>query len=449
MARTGGPVDVKHVAVLTRFSPEQSSVPKKREASPTPEQLAYRELEVYEQFQSSHRRKKALRAQRNMSARYNPNTSQTYHAASWTLEQAPITDKGWQRVNIRAMERNEIRDLLLVTRSPKLMNILARYQLVYYNTSDQLATRILDASGRLFIYRSRLSEWQRKLLPSLASAIKDFTEMTQVSEDDHANNKRGSHKFCIAGIDRQSKEKPAECNWHRKGRNSLALQNLFQTEAMQAFNSIASDLVRRHFPKIASRMEGAHKSLQQKYGIPDSPFGLFHNFCINSPVFEEGIEDVFCIPHTDAQNATILVCAVLVYYYGQCHTNADERIWLVFWDTGIIMQVPAGVFVIYPSALFLHFNVHIEDVLMVTKDGSFPTRENTIPFRESSRENGGRGSIVRFTQASMFISAELPADSIKQAEQLNAEAHSRGVPLINTFFDDAQALREGFFPYNV
>ncbi|KAI0094143.1 hypothetical protein BDY19DRAFT_4601 [Irpex rosettiformis] len=310
---------------------------------------------------SAHRRKKILRAQRNMSARYTPNTSQSYHATSWKLEQAPISDKGWLGVDVKAMERNEIRDLLL-TRSPKLMNILASYKFVYYNASDQPATRILDASGRLFIYRSRLSEWQRKLLPDLATAIKDFTETTQVSEGDRANNKRGSHKFCIAGIDRQSKEKPAECSWHRKGQNSLALQKLFQTESMQAFNAIASNLVQNHFPKIALRMEKAHKVLQQKYNIPDSLFGLFHNFCINSPVFEEGIDDVFCTPHTDAQNAAILVCAVLVYYYGQCHTNADERIWLVFWDTGIIMQVPAGVFVIFPSALFLHFNVHIEEM---------------------------------------------------------------------------------------
>lgn len=40
-------------------------------------------------------------------------------------------------------------------------------------------------------------------------------------------------------------------------------------------------------------------------------------------------------------------------------TNADERIWLVFWEAGVILQIPAGVFVVYPSALLLHFNVDI------------------------------------------------------------------------------------------
>ena len=65
-------------------------------------------------------------------------------------------------------------------------------------------------------------------------------------------------------------------------------------------------------------MGDAQVAIQNKYHLPPSRFGLFANFCINSPVFEEGINDVFCTPHTDAKNAAILVCAVLVYYYGEC-----------------------------------------------------------------------------------------------------------------------------------
>lgn len=196
-------------------------------------------------------------------------------------------------------------------------------------------------------------------------------------------------------------------------------------------------------------------------------------------MFEEGICDVFCDPHTDAKNAAVLVCAVLVYYYGNCklltvlytvvspdiaagETTADERIWLVFYEARLIMQVPAGVFVLYPSALFLHFNVHIEgeslgryiflflmvaDVLVYTKDGSPPTRENAIPLRESNTENGGRGSMVWFTQASMLVSAELPTDSIKQANNLNKQQKS-GEPLIPTTFNAVKALEDGFFPCN-
>lgn len=65
-------------------------------------------------------------------------------------------------------------------------------------------------------------------------------------------------------------------------------------------------------------MDDAQRVFEDKYALPPSLFGVFHNFCINSPIFEKGICDVFCDPHTDAQNAAILVCAVLVYYYGNC-----------------------------------------------------------------------------------------------------------------------------------
>lgn len=51
--------------------------------------------------------------------------------------------------------------------------------------------------------------------------------------------------------------------------------------------------------------------------------------------------------------------------YGAGATNADEKIWLVFWEAGIIMQIPAGCIVIYPSALLLHFNVNIDGKCLV------------------------------------------------------------------------------------
>lgn len=118
-----------------------------------------------------------------------------------------------------------------------------------------------------------------------------------------------------------------------------------------------------------------------KYGLPRSPYGLFWNFCVNAPAGK--IRNVFCTPHTDSKNGAILLCTVFVYYYGDCAlfllylvalfcTNllatpgkgdADKKIWLVFWEAGLIIQVPVGVFIVYPSALFLHFNVNIDGEL--------------------------------------------------------------------------------------
>ena len=37
--------------------------------------------------------------------------------------------------------------------------------------------------------------------------------------------------------------------------------------------------------------------------------------------------------------------------------NSKERSWLVIWEAGVVIEMPAGVFVMYPSSLFYHFNV--------------------------------------------------------------------------------------------
>ena len=73
-----------------------------------------------------------------------------------------------------------------------------------------------------------------------------------------------------------------------------------------------------HYPELAKRMQEDMATLREKYQVPKSPYGYFWNFCINSPVSEEGIQDVFCLPHSDAHNGAIMVCAVFVYYYGHC-----------------------------------------------------------------------------------------------------------------------------------
>ena len=37
--------------------------------------------------------------------------------------------------------------------------------------------------------------------------------------------------------------------------------------------------------------------------------------------------------------------------------NHGERAWLVIWELGLIFQLPPGVWIFYPSAIFYHFNV--------------------------------------------------------------------------------------------
>lgn len=84
----------------------------------------------------------------------------------------------------------------------------------------------------------------------------------------------------------------------------------------------------------------------------------------------------------------------------------------------------------------------------MTKDGSRPTKENSIPFCPSNEANGGRGSIVWFTQASMLQSGELPTDTVSQAKELNKKAKRRGAALIDTAYDAQKALENGMFTFN-
>ena len=62
--------------------------------------------------------------------------------------------------------------------------------------------------------------------------------------------------------------------------------------------------------------DGAQIIREQHPELPDLPFEPFWNFCINAPIYEEGINNVFTVPHTDAKNGALLVCAIFTYYYG-------------------------------------------------------------------------------------------------------------------------------------
>lgn len=97
-----------------------------------------------------------------------------------------------------------------------------------------------------------------------------------------------------------------------------------------------------------------------------------------------------------------------------------------------MLELPPWVALLYPSALFLHFNVDLKgklsfffslplveftgfttDVKLVTAPkGEKPTRENS---EEIGREEG-RGSIVLFNQASLFQSSETDSPSLKAAK---------------------------------
>ncbi|KAI0083089.1 hypothetical protein BDY19DRAFT_998859 [Irpex rosettiformis] len=394
---------------------------------------------------------KIIRGKEDKRRRYAPENSKIIQAQGFKIEHTRITSSGWKGVHPAKLDRERLTDMLLAS-APQLMEVLRAFARLHYDRQQKGGTRVVDCDGRLLIYRAKIPTWIIGLLPTLAVEVENFTNAAHYEPDSRKGNLRGNHKFCIVGYDRQNKSEIRQSGWERKGQNSAAMAVLMATVAMTRLNNWVNSVLEEHFPELTKRMHEDMETLCNKYGLPKSPYGYFWNFCINSLVSEEGILDVFCLPHADAHNGAILVCAVFVYYYGQCDTNSDEKIWLVFWEAGIIMEIPAGTLVFYPSALLLHFNVDINEVLKVTEDGSHPTPESARPFKENNSSRGGRGSMVWFTQASMLMSARLPTATKREAEELEKELQKQypsKVPHFSTTFDVAQALADDLFPSRI
>ncbi|KIY61492.1 hypothetical protein CYLTODRAFT_427517, partial [Cylindrobasidium torrendii FP15055 ss-10] len=173
----------------------------------------------------------------------------------------------------------------------------------------------------------------------------------------------------------------------------------------------------------------------EKYRIRPM-YGLYWNFCLN---WGRGSRFVKCLPHVDAMNIAIGLCTI--YIYGVFKSN--ELCWLCIWDAGIIVQIPPGVALTYPSALFYHFNYDIKDLKQHIERNeweqlckAFETADitgmrdveilvsSTEPTKETREQCKGlgedamymRGSCVFFNQATMFQTAELGMETIKEAK---------------------------------
>ncbi|KAF8077782.1 hypothetical protein FPV67DRAFT_1662574 [Lyophyllum atratum] len=214
-----------------------------------------------------------------------------------------------------------------------------------------------------------------------------------------------------------STQEPRLSEFHRK--NEEAIERLMcEGGAFTQINKIMENHVEREFPRIAKRFRESENVLKKKYGV-ERMFGPFWSFCVNAPRYHHGIQRVHCGPHVDALNLAIGICVVFVYG----HFNDKELSWLVIWEAGVVIQLPAGCFLMYPSSLFFHFNIDLKDINkhIVTgelEEGEIPTLENTKP----TDAGVGRGSVVWFNQATMFQTAELGVASIKEAKAAGMDA---------------------------
>jgi len=142
--------------------------------------------------------------------------------------------------------------------------------------------------------------------------------------------------------------------------------------------------------------------------------------------------------------------------------NHREYCWLVMWEPKVILQVPPGVFVQYPSALLHHFNVDITGKFaqlptvpppltltctdfnwVTTLGGELPTKDNSEPLCCPEDGGRGRGSMVWYSQATMFQSSELGAQTVKKFMEQHGETSGTSSA---AHCNANEMVQNGFFP---
>ncbi|THU99055.1 hypothetical protein K435DRAFT_856024 [Dendrothele bispora CBS 962.96] len=371
---------------------------------------------------------------------FTASTPSTSSGKQFNVEASNISKPGWQGVHpnkgVRlALNRKwEDEDELRAA----VKNCLP---IPYYHP---YTTLVYDNKSRLIIYRSRVLVRRHLPLSKINRVAADFVAATAspVTQKDMDSNTRGSHWYSILGMDRNNREEPQYSKFHLN--NPHLMDQFFkQGDTLMELTEIGCGMMRSHFPQIWERFHNAAESLHKMYGIRP-PFGVFWNFCLNSP--RRGIKRVFCNPHIDAKNVALGLCMIFVYG----HFDHSQKCWLVIWEAGIALELPPGVFLLYPSSLFIHFNIDLKDLpLYTTKNNEPPTRDNlqsltcdcTAEAHAKDRdwqEASGRGSMVWFNQATMFQSAELGYNTIKQAREAG----------MNTDCPVNELLERGIFPIN-
>ncbi|KIY62105.1 hypothetical protein CYLTODRAFT_494872 [Cylindrobasidium torrendii FP15055 ss-10] len=354
------------------------------------------------------------------------------------VEEVRTADGGWQ--GSRQVVRDIGVDVVAKWEARTLGQYLADVVLVPFRNSGQLPTKIYDNMGRLIIYRTALVGFinpeltveyaATKLSPFMAQFMYECQKFVLGCTVEEGNQVRGPHFFQISGYDRNNKITPELRAWHRNHQNMRALATLFRVDGPMYRVTSYVNATLDEFPGVRARYFQLKTYMERKYGISPQ-YGLFWNFCLN---WGRDSRFVKCLPHVDAMNIAIGLCAIFIYGV----FNSDEKCWLCIWDANLFIQLPPGVVLTYPSALFYHFNYDLDDLLpflsperkaeldeILSKarlrdvdivvsptEPTAATRHLCTPLSDSMQ---ARGSCVFFIQATMFQSSELDTDTLKNA----------------------------------
>ncbi|KAI1787490.1 hypothetical protein LXA43DRAFT_1028896 [Ganoderma leucocontextum] len=348
----------------------------------------------------------------------------TYVVSPASFEDFPTTETGWAGKDFRyKTDQQWLQQAWLDESLLKSMQSQG-FQLIAF---DGLPTWLVDKNGVVFGYRTDVPKWMTELVVldertiSLLGRIDEeckayVAACGDISDKDSKKNRRGPHWFHVSGVDRQISSQPKYTSFHLKHLELTdALMDRRMNSALRRLVLHASNTYAMQFPSLAARVWNCRDRLLAMGVHPDiaiPQYGCWYNFCINASRGQN--KGVFTRPHADAKNLALMMCAVFVYG----RFDSKEKAWLVLWEAGLIIEVPPGALIYYPSALFTHFNVNLTDLQFVTtSDGALPTPQTASPLDGVE----GRGSIVLFNQASLFQYAEL-GSTVSQAKQRGMSA---------------------------
>ncbi|KAJ6596573.1 hypothetical protein B0H10DRAFT_2197131 [Mycena sp. CBHHK59/15] len=310
------------------------------------------------------------------------------------VEGASVSQTGWHGALPPPIARNEILRLYKETPNSRgLHEYIAQFYPVRYNVTDkERSVFLVDANEQIFAYRSYRAMWMQEEVNEIHRAIGilvgDDLQCTDFMADCKAAM-RGPHMPIIIGHHRQSAKKPLIAKWHDEHQRRVT--EFMGVPVVSRIITFVEDRVQTVFPGVAKQFRKDAQVHWEKHKIKPM-FGLFWNFCLNT--YFPGQDRVHCYPHTDKKNQI-------------ANFNDTVWTWLVIWEAGVAIQMPPWTVAIYPSSLFYHFNIDVQDI------DAQPTPENTRPIQEGDRE--GRGSMVFFNQATMRTLPETGHDTLKEA----------------------------------